>query len=158
MFVGKTLWYLNTINEDLFCMSAHLRSVREGGRPKTKGRARENKDKERRSWDCGIGSETVFGVQCVCVCTLRPVRLFVTPWTVACQAPPSMEFSRQEYRIGFHFFLQGIFPHAGIEPRSPALQADSLPSCVLFTPRVEFTPVLCLFPRSFPFSLFFSVS
>ena len=33
----------------------------------------------------------------------------VTPWTVACQAPPSMEFSRQEYWSGCHFLLQGIF-------------------------------------------------
>ena len=41
----------------------------------------------------------VSGVPCVCVCaqSLRSVRFFVTPWTVACQAPVSMEFSRQEY-------------------------------------------------------------
>ena len=35
---------------------------------------------------------------------LSRVRLFATPWTVACQAPPSMEFSRQEYWSG----LQGV--------------------------------------------------
>ena len=34
---------------------------------------------------------------CVCVCTLSPVWLFATLWTIACQAPLSMEFSRQEY-------------------------------------------------------------
>ena len=34
---------------------------------------------------------------CVCVCSLSPVWLFATPWTVACQAPLSMKFSRQEY-------------------------------------------------------------
>ena len=56
------------------------------------------------------------------------VRLFETPWTVAYQAPPSMEFSRKEYWSLFHFLLQGIFPNPGIEPKSPALQADTLPS------------------------------
>ena len=38
------------------------------------------------------------------------VRLFVTLWTVVRQAPLSMEFSRQGYRVGCHFLLQGIFP------------------------------------------------
>ena len=42
--------------------------------------------------------------------SLSHVRLFVTPWTVAHQAPPSMEFSRQEYWSGLPFLLQGIFP------------------------------------------------
>ena len=52
---------------------------------------------------------------------------FVTPWTVAHQAPLSMEFSRQEYWVGQHSLLQGIFlPDPGIKHRSPALQADSL--------------------------------
>ena len=49
------------------------------------------------------------------------------PWTVACQAPLSMGFSSQEYWSGLHSLLHGIFPIQGIEPRSPALQADSLP-------------------------------
>ena len=40
---------------------------------------------------------------------LSGVRLFVTPWTIAYQAPPSVEFSRQEYGVGCHFLLQGIF-------------------------------------------------
>ena len=40
----------------------------------------------------------------------------------------SMEFSRQEYRSGWPFPSPGDLPNAGIEPRSPALQADSLPS------------------------------
>ena len=53
--------------------------------------------------------------------SLSCVRLFATPWTIAYQAPLSMGFSRQEYRSGCHFLLQGIFPTQGIEPRSPAL-------------------------------------
>ena len=56
------------------------------------------------------------------------VRLFVTPWTVAYQAPQSMEFSRQEYWSGLPFPSLGDLPNPGIEPGSPALQADSLPS------------------------------
>ena len=42
--------------------------------------------------------------------SLSCVRLFVTPWSIAYQAPPSMEFSRQEYWSGLHFLLQRIFP------------------------------------------------
>ena len=37
------------------------------------------------------------------------VWLFVTPWTIACQAPLSMGFSRHDTRVGCHFLLQGIF-------------------------------------------------
>ena len=54
--------------------------------------------------------------------SLSRVRLFAVPWTVAYQAPPSMEFSRLEYWSGLPF------PSPGIEPRSPAFQADGLPS------------------------------
>ena len=57
---------------------------------------------------------------------LSHVWLFVTPWTVAYYAPPSMGFSRQEYWSGLPFPSPGDLPGAGIEPRSPALQADSL--------------------------------
>ena len=62
----------------------------------------------------------------VCVKSLSRVRLFVTPWTAAYQAPPSMGFSRQEYWSGLPFPSPGDLPDPGIEPRSPALQADSL--------------------------------
>ena len=40
--------------------------------------------------------------------------LFVTPWTIVCRAPLSMEFSRQEYCVGCHSPLQGIFPTQGL--------------------------------------------
>ena len=50
-----------------------------------------------------------------------------TPWTVAHQAPLSMGFSRQEYWSGLPFPSPGDLPNPGIEPRSPILQADSLP-------------------------------
>ena len=53
--------------------------------------------------------------------SLSRVRLFVTPWTVAYQAPQSMGFSRQEYWSGLPFPSPGDLPDPGIEPRSPAL-------------------------------------
>ena len=52
----------------------------------------------------------------------------VIPWTVACQAPLSMGFSRQEYWSGLPFPSPADLPNPGIEPRSPVLQADSLPT------------------------------
>ena len=48
-------------------------------------------------------------------------------FNTARQAPLSMEFSRQEYRSGLSFPSPGDLPNPGIEPWSPALQADSLP-------------------------------
>ena len=60
--------------------------------------------------------------------SLSRVRLFATPWTVAYQAPPSMGFSRQEYWSGVPLPSPGDLPNPGIEPGSPALQADALPS------------------------------
>ena len=59
---------------------------------------------------------------------LSRVRLFATPWTVAHQAPLSIEFSRQEYWSGLPFLPLGDIPDPGIEPRSPTLQSDTLPS------------------------------
>ena len=58
--------------------------------------------------------------------SLSCVQLFATPWTVAHQAPPSMEFSRQQYWSGLPFPSPGYLPDPGIEPRSPTLQADTL--------------------------------
>ena len=60
--------------------------------------------------------------------SLSRVRLFATPWTVAYQAPPSMGFSRQEYWSGLPFPSPGDLPDPGIEPGSPAFQADALTS------------------------------
>ena len=58
---------------------------------------------------------------------LFSAQLFAIPWTVACQAPLSMRFSRQEFwsRVPIPS-LEGL-PDPGIEPGSPVLQADSLP-------------------------------
>ena len=59
--------------------------------------------------------------------SLSHVQLFVTPWTVAYQASPSVGFSRQEHWSGLPFPPAGDLPGPGIEPGSPALQALSLP-------------------------------
>ena len=60
--------------------------------------------------------------------SLSRIRLFATPWTGAYQAPPSMGFSRQEYRGGLPFSSPGDLPNPGIEPRSPTFQAVALTS------------------------------
>ena len=66
--------------------------------------------------------------ECLCCVFSRQVMsdLFVTPWTIACQAPLSMEFSRQEYWSELPFHSPGDLPDPGVKPRSPTLQADSL--------------------------------
>ena len=67
---------------------------------------------------------------CVCAYSLSQVQLFETLWTVACQAPLSTEFSRQEYWSRCHFLLQGTFLTQGSNLHLwhlPHWQADSLP-------------------------------
>ena len=64
-------------------------------------------------------------------CMLNPfshVWLFATLWTMAHQAPLSMGFSRREYWSGLPFPSPGDLPDPGVEPGSPELLADSLPS------------------------------
>ena len=69
--------------------------------------------------------------------SLSRVRLFATLWTVAYQAPPSMGFSRQEYWSGLPFPSLGDLPDPGIEPGSPAMQADALPSELILGSRIS---------------------
>ena len=57
----------------------------------------------------------------MCVCSVI-VQLFVIAWTVACQAPLSMEFSRQEYWGGLPFPTPEDLPDSGTEPVSAALE------------------------------------
>ena len=56
--------------------------------------------------------------------SLSRIQLFVTPWTVAYHAPPSMGFSRQEYQSGLPFPSPDGLPNPGIEPGSPALSVQ----------------------------------
>ena len=80
--------------------------------------------------DSGIesGSPALAGEFFTTNTTWETVRLFATPWTVAYHAPPSMGFSSQECWSGLPFPSPGDLPDPGIEPGSPTLQADALPS------------------------------
>jgi len=62
----------------------------------------------------------------------------MTPWTVACQAPLSMAFSKEEHWSGLPFPSPGELPHPGIKPGSPALEADSLSSEPPWKPNVNY--------------------
>ena len=55
------------------------------------------------------------------MCVLRHIQFFATQWTVTCQAPMSMGFSKQAYWSGLPFPSPGDLPDPGIEPVSPAL-------------------------------------
>ena len=91
-------------------------------------------------WDCShvlwpLVSESEDAQSCLTLCD---------PWTVAHQAPLSMGFSRQEYWSGLPFPSPGDLPNPGIEPGSPALQADALtsepPGKPLMWPLVRLVP------------------
>ena len=71
------------------------------------------------------------------------VWLFVTLWTAAYQAPPTMGFSGQEYWSGLPFPSPGDLPNPGIKPRSPALKADALPSELWVCVSVPYVLVSC---------------
>ena len=67
--------------------------------------------------------------QSLCVLSrFSHVRIFATPWTVACLAPLSMGFSRQEYWNGLLYLPPANLPDPGIKPTAPALQENSLPT------------------------------
>ena len=65
------------------------------------------------------------------------------PWTIAHQAPQSMAFSREEYWSGLPFPHPGDFPNLEIEPWSPTLQADALPSEPPGKPIIPKTNAVC---------------
>ena len=76
---------------------------------------------------------------CVCVCVSHSVMSdSAIPWTVAHQAPLSMEFSRQGYWNGLPFPSPGNLSNPGIKPRSPVLQTDFLPSELPGKPLVRY--------------------
>ena len=64
---------------------------------------------------------------------------FAIPWTVACQAPLSMEFPRQEYWSGLPFPSPGDLPRPGTEPRSPALTGGFFTAEPLGKPEKQYT-------------------
>ena len=82
--------------------------------------------------------------------SLSHAHLFATPWTEPSQASQSVGFSRQDYWSGLPFPSPGDLPDSGIKPRSPALQADSLPTklSVLSIFSCAFWPSVCLLQRN----------
>ena len=86
------------------------------------------------------------------MCVLSHVWLFVTPWTVAHQAPLSMEFSRQEYCSGLPFPFPRDLPDPGIKPTSKTLTTEppGKPFSVCGERQesgpVEITPLICTPP------------
>ena len=76
--------------------------------------------------------------------SLSRVLLFATPWTVAYQAPASMGFSRQECWSRLPFPSPGDLPNPGIEPQSPTLRADALPSEPPGKPKVVIEAVVVM--------------
>ena len=96
--------------------------------------------------DCGVkvSRRVSFILSSVSVClylcwSVSPVQLFTTLWTGALQAPLFMGFSRQEYWSGFPFPSPRDCSDPGIEPGSPSLQADSLPSELWRKPKLSRT-------------------
>ena len=88
--------------------------------------SRSRRGQQRMRWLDGI-TDSMNMVK-VKVKLLSHVQLFATSWTVAYQASPSMGFPRQEYWSGLPFPSPGVLPDPGIEPGSPALEADALTS------------------------------
>ena len=74
-----------------------------------------------------MGDFIAFSTQfLMCAWSLSHIRLFVTPWTVARQAPLCIGFSRQEYWRGLPFASPGNLPDPGIKPESPSLAGGVL--------------------------------
>ena len=71
------------------------------------------------------GADEIIGIS---VQSLSRAQSFVTLRTIAHKTPQSIELFRQEYWSGLSFPSPGDLPDPGIEPTSPALQADFLPT------------------------------
>ena len=90
--------------------------------------------------------------------SLSHVWLFATPWTVACQAPPSLGFSRQEYQSALSCPPPGDLPNPGIKPRSLAplaLAGDSLPLVPPGKPQLSLRPsqIMAVFLPTTPWAI-----
>ena len=85
-------------------------------------------------WGSPLTENSALQMGCVCVCmpakSLHSCLSLVTPWAIACQAPLSMGFSRQEYWSGLPCPTAGDLPHPGIELTS--LMSPAL-ACGFFT-------------------------
>ena len=110
-------------NEILYTASCHSKATSEYFKDTTEKKIIVFQNKWNKFHSVDFKGLCVF----VCVCVSRSVLSnSVIPWTVVCQAPLSMGFFRQEYWNGLPFPTPGDLPDPEIEPRSSALQADSL--------------------------------
>ena len=82
--------------------------------------------------------------------SLSRVQLFATPWTIANQAYTSIGFSRQGYWSGLPFPSPGDLPDPGVEPGSPALEADALTSEPPGKPQEYWNELSCPPPGDLP--------
>ena len=71
---------------------------------------------------------------CMFCCCCLAAQSLPNPWTITCQAPPSLAFSGEEYWSGLPFPSPGDLPNPEIKPMSSALQVDSLPLSLLGSP------------------------
>ena len=83
------------------------------------------------------------------------VQLFMTPWTIARQAPLSMVFSRQEYWSGFHALLQGIFLTQGSGNVSSIVRRALSHQGRLAFMMLRYVPSIPTFWVEYPWLLFF---
>ena len=106
------------------CNAGDLGSIPGSGRSPGEGNSNPlqysclGKPMDRGVWWATVNGWVLVTQSCPTLCTL---------WTISHQAPLSMGFSRQEYWSGLPCLSPGNLPNPGIKPRSPALQADSLP-------------------------------
>ena len=80
------------------------------------------------------------------MCVVSCVQLSATPWTVACQAPLYMEFSRQEYWNGWPFLPPEYLPDPGIESMffaTPALAGEFFTTVPPGKPNIYKYRILC---------------
>ena len=112
-FLVATIWGLHLVSSGFMATVNHLTIYRTGPWPSTMNYLVQNASRDMLEKFMKL---------------LSHVWLFVTPWTVARQAPLTMGFIRQEYWSGLPCPSPGDLPDPGIEPGSSALQPDSLPS------------------------------
>ena len=85
-----------------------------------------------------MGEKCIYMQQYFCCCLVpESCPTHATMWTVACQVPLSVGFSRQEYWSGLPFPPPGNLPHPGIACESPALQADSRETKLKISQRIK---------------------
>ena len=135
LWVSETGWDLGAFATVLQCLCTDKPLLQQQNTKKL------HETKNNCSWD-KLWTKDCCKDCCCCLASSVLSDSCVTPWTVACQAPLSMGSPRQEYWSGSPFPSPGDLLDPGIEPTSPALQVDSLPSEPSSNPTLSFWAVL----------------